>query len=251
MSGNLPFSHETVVHSLMREAVALSQTIRNRICFMVKLNHTAYRRMAIQVQTNSSIPLKIWDHPLQCQHFVRYVSVEQYFSAAVLLSVGESWSPSTLALPQRHSLCRIQSEHGRITELLNDNIDDYDITETVGRSCSEGRRSKTDLKTNERNSPDYFFAGWTTVCTAQIMRQLELAESHSCRMFNWSIVDHLRSWASYVLFDFARTKSEGKRQRERKRKREREKQRETERNLEGARGREGKKLKKTEKGERE
>ena len=76
MSGNLPFSHETVVHSLMlREAVALSQTIRNRICFMVKLNHTAYWRMAIQAQTNSSIPLKIWDHPLQCQHFVRYVSV--------------------------------------------------------------------------------------------------------------------------------------------------------------------------------
>ena len=58
MSGNLPFSHETVVHSLMREAVAWSQTIRNRICFMVKLNHTAYWRVAIQAQTNSSIPLK-------------------------------------------------------------------------------------------------------------------------------------------------------------------------------------------------
>ena len=101
MSGNLPFSHETVVHSLMREAVAWSQTIRNRICFMVKLNHTAYWRMAIQAQTNSSIPLKIWDHPLQCQHFVRYVSVEQYFSAAVLLSVSESWSPLTLPLPQK------------------------------------------------------------------------------------------------------------------------------------------------------
>ena len=101
MSGNLPFSHETVVHSLMREAVAWSQTIRNRICFMVKLNHTAYWRVAIQAQTNSSIPLKIWDHPLQCQHFVRYVSVEQYFSAAVLLSVSESWSPLTLPLPQK------------------------------------------------------------------------------------------------------------------------------------------------------
>ena len=55
----------------------------------------------MQAQTNSSIPLKIWDHPLQCQHFVRYVSVEQYFSAAVLLSVSESWSPLTLPLPQK------------------------------------------------------------------------------------------------------------------------------------------------------
>ena len=103
MSGNLPFSHETVVHSLMREAVAWSQTIRNRICFsMVKINHTAwYWRMAKEAQTNSSIPLNIWDHPLQCQHFVRYVSVEQYFSAAVLLSVSESWSPLTWPLPQK------------------------------------------------------------------------------------------------------------------------------------------------------
>ena len=98
MSGNLPFSHETVVHSLMREAVVWSQTIRNRTCFMVKLNHTAYWRMAIQAPTNSSVPLKIWDHPLQCQHFVRYVSVEQYFSAAVLLSISESWSPLTLPI---------------------------------------------------------------------------------------------------------------------------------------------------------
>ena len=36
----------------------------------------------------------------------------------------------------------IQSGHGRLTELLNDSNDDYDITETVGRSCSERRRSK-------------------------------------------------------------------------------------------------------------
>ena len=74
-------------------------------------------------------------------------------------------------------------------------------------------------------------------------RQLELAESHSCRMFNWSIADHLWSWASYVLFVFAthkerRKERERERERERReREREREKQRETERNLEGARGR--------------
>ena len=51
---------------------------------------------------------------------------------------------------KRHSLCRIQSEHGRLTELLNDNNDDYDNTETVGRSYSKRRRSKTDLLKHKR-----------------------------------------------------------------------------------------------------
>ena len=100
MSGNLPLSHDTLVQSVTREAVTLSQTIGNRSGLRrssITLHTVEYPYMT---QTNFSIPLHITLFNAEINFRPSCLSAEQYF-AAVLLSVSESSSPLTLPFPQR------------------------------------------------------------------------------------------------------------------------------------------------------
>ena len=105
-------------------------------------------------------------------------------------------------------MCRIQPEYGSLTDLLNDNNNDYDIRQLGGILAQKGDAEYcTYTKTNAtRLNP----LQDGQVCS----RKSQIGISNYASRIPQSIVDHLVSWASYVLFDFARIRR-GRKERER------------------------------------